>query len=98
MEKPSWPKKILEGDLIEVRFTDITTEDTWTSIETARNDKPSRGKLTGYYLNEDETTLRILSMVLEDSDCGYILIPRGMITHVRLIEEGELNDFEGSEE
>lgn len=86
-----------QGDLIEVRFLDIHETSDWTDVKKAVVDTPTKCKVTGYFICEDDELLKVALMVNNLNEVSYTVIPRGVIQDIRKIEDAELQDFDKEE-
>ena len=84
---------ISEGDLVEIRFIDLLEVSEWTEIRSIRTTMPPKCKLIGHYLNESDGVVRVINFISDDLNASYTLIPRGVISSITKIEEGEIDDL-----
>jgi len=90
-------KKYSEGDIVEVRFSDVRQSSEWIRIELIPMMTPTPAKTIGYFLGEDEKCIRIVTMVCKDeegAEASPVVIPKGLIDSINLIQESEIDDFE----
>jgi len=85
-----------EGDIVEVRCTDIRQDSEWQDLKDIRKKFPPPVKAIGYFLSEDVKCIRLISMYLKDEgdeEGGFMLFPRAVVDSVELIQESEFDDF-----
>ena len=61
--------KYSEGDLVEVRFYDITDKDDWIDIKEGMMLSCIRCKTIGYVLNETDRDIVLTASTTDDDDC-----------------------------
>lgn len=83
-------KTIDSGTLVVVYWYDAVQDDKWSFISLIEVEKPPLAKSVGWFLNQDETCVRILDSVV-DNEAGYSIIPKGMIKSIEVIQEDEID-------
>jgi len=86
-----------EGDIVEVRFSDVRQSSEWVRIELIPVISPTPAKTVGWFLGEDDKCIRILTMICRDeegTEASPAVIPKGLIDSINLIQESEIDDFE----
>jgi len=85
---------IEQGDLTVVFWFDTVQDASWEPISVVEKEKPVLVKSVGWFLNQDEDCVRILtsiSAVLSAKpEVGSIIIPQKTIKHIEKVREDEL--------
>lgn len=84
MKIKNWDK-IKSGDLLIITWSDIVEKSSWLSDEEAQGFQPVSCKNVGWFVNTDESNVRITSSVADDGDKNITVIPKGTILDVRKI-------------
>ncbi len=87
--------KLSEGNLVIIYWYDTIDNSSWTSVDTIAKENPALAKSVGWFLNQDDKCIRILSSVIGTQDsgmeAGYTVIPKAMLKDVEVIREDELD-------
>ena len=77
--------KLKLNSIIEVEWVDIVSHTLWLSHDRAETELPCKCKSVGYFLNQDENTLRLSCTVQsgDKSERDLTVIPKGCITKIR---------------
>ena len=81
--------KLKLNDLIEVFWLDIVANASWLSLEKAQNYNPSKCYSVGYYINEDDTVLRISESINDDGERSICVILKGCIKSINKLKVGK---------
>lgn len=77
--------KVKEGTLLIITWHDTVEKSSWTPDKDAQEIQPATCKSVGWFVNEDETNIRITSSVADDGDKSIVVIPKGTIRNVQKI-------------
>ena len=87
-------QKIERGDLCVIFWIDIEDDASWTPVEIAEKEQLPLCKSVGWYLNEDDSCVRLAFSVsgTEETkiDVGRTLIPKTVIRNIEKVREDEL--------
>ena len=83
------------GDLIVVYWFDVVQDASWVPILVIEKERFVLCKSVGWYLNQNEDCIRILTSINGTSDSniegGSIIIPQKTISRIEVIREDELD-------
>lgn len=77
--------KIKEGTLLIIDWEDIVEKSGWLGDEEAQNYPPALCKTVGWFVNDDDSNIRLTSTVANDGDKNITVIPKGVIRQVKKI-------------
>ena len=87
---------ITEGDVVVVTWVDTEDDCSWNKIKEIRTYRPPLAKHIGWFLNEDDLCVRILTGVVgtdgkvDNLQAGYSMIPKQSIVAVEKVRDDEL--------
>lgn len=85
MAKIAW-KKFKYADLLVVNWKDIVSTEAWISEEEASNLEPMNCVSVGWLLSKEDDVLRLASTIGGNDDTNVIVIPKGVIQSVKVVE------------
>lgn len=77
---------IKEGTLLEITWNDIVMDSGWTDIADIKTSNPPECKDVGWFINQDESNIRICNSMNSDNEGSFSIIPKGVIKEIKRIK------------